>query len=154
MRRIRRWRSNAAVATLVLGMVSGTGIALAATQVKGGSYSGTLAPPRQVIAVSLKVSHNGKLLTGLRISDTPFYCQGGGRAIPARFANASISKSGSFTSTGKFVIKEGPLKGQVGTMLKITGKFGPGGAEHGTVTSTWPKAPQCTGKSSYTTHKR
>jgi hypothetical protein len=136
-----------AVAAGVLGC---TGAAIAANQVKGGSYSGTLASPKTSYVVSFRVSGNGKQVTGLTVNNTPFYCEGGGRAIPVRFQNASISKSGSFTSAGKFVIKEGPLKGQVGTKLKITGKFGPGGTEHGTLTSTWPKAPQCTGKSSYT----
>lgn len=153
MRRVMRWRSGGAlVAALALG-VGFTGIAVAAShaKVKGGSYAGTLAPSRPEIAVSFKVSPNGKRITGLTINDTPFYCQGGGRPIPEQFANASISKSGSFTSTSKFVIKEGPFKGQLSTKLKITGKFGPGGTEHGTVTATWTKSPECTGKSSYST---
>jgi hypothetical protein len=139
------------VAMSVLGVAGCTGLALAASQVKGGSYSGALVAPKSFVTIKFKVSGSGKKVTGLTISDTPFYCQGGGRAIPERFANAKISKSGSFTSTGKFVIKEGPFKGQLSTKLKITGKFGPGGTEHGTLTSTWTKAPQCTGKSSYTT---
>jgi hypothetical protein len=149
---MRWWSGGALVAALALG-VGFTGIAVAVShvKVKSGPYTGTLAPTRPEISVSFKVSPNGKRITGLTISDTPFYCQGGGRAIPERFANASISKSGSFTSTGKFVIKEGPFKGQLSTKLKITGKFGPGGIEHGTVTSTWTKSPECTGKSSYTT---
>lgn len=153
MRRVMRWKAGGAVTALVLGVAGCTGIAWAATHVANGSYSGALLAPKSFVTVKFKVTGAGKKVTGLTISDTPFYCQGGGRAIPVRFANASISKSGSFTSTGKFVIKEGPLKGQVGTKLKITGKFGPGGTEHGIVTSTWPKAPQCTGKSSYTTAK-
>lgn len=152
VRRARRWRSGGAtVAALVV--VGCTGIALAATQVKNGSYSGALAAPRSSVTVKFKVSGAGRKVTALTVSDTPFYCEGGGRAIPVHLANASISRSGSFTSTGRFVIKEGPLKGQVGTTLKITGKFGSGGTEHGTLTSTWPKSPQCTGKSSYTTRK-
>ena len=144
------------VTALVLG-IGFTGIAVAGAhhvKVKGGSYAGTLAPSRPQIAVSFKVSANGKRVTGLTINDTPFYCQGGGRPIPEQFANASISKSGSFTSTGKFVIKEGPFKGQLSTKLKITGKFSPNGTERGIVTATWTKSPECTGKSSYTTIKR
>lgn len=139
------------VAMSVLGVAGYTGVAPAASHVKSGSYSGALAAPKSFVTIKFKVSGSGKKVTGLAISDTPFYCQGGGRAIPVRFANATISKSGSFTSTGKFVIKEGPFKGQLSTKLKIMGKFGPGGTEHGTLTSTWTKAPQCTGKSSYTT---
>lgn len=156
MRQVMRLRSGGAlVVVLALSAIGCAGIAVAAGHVKvqSGTYSGTLAPTRSAITVSFKVSHNGKRITGLTISDTPFYCQGGGRAIPLRFANASISKSGTFTSTGKFVIKEGPFKGQLSTKLKITGKFGSGGTEQGIVTSTWIKAPECTGKSTYTTRK-
>lgn len=155
MRRVTRWRAGGAVVVALTVGAGFTGVAVAAhhVKVKSGAYSGTLAPPKNDVTVSFKVSAGGKRVTGLTISDTPFYCQGGGRAIPLRFADASISKSGSFTSTGKFVIKEGPFKGQVATKLKITGKFGPGGIEQGTLTSTWTKAPECTGKSSYSTRK-
>ncbi len=138
----------AAIAACVLGC---TGVALAASQIKGASYSGSLAAPRSSYAVSFKVSASGKRVTGLRISSTPFYCQGGGRPTPVSFAGATISKAGTFTSTGRYVIKEGPLKGQAGTKLKITGKFAKGGSERGTVTSTYPKTASCDGKSSYTT---
>jgi hypothetical protein len=151
VRRVMRWKLGGAATALALGVVGCTGVAWAATHVANGSYSGALVAPKSFITVKFKVTGAGRKVTGLTISDTPFYCQGGGRPIPERFANAPISKSGSFTSTGKFVIKEGPLKGQVGTKLKITGKFGPGRTEHGTLTATWTKSPECTGKSSYTT---
>jgi hypothetical protein len=139
------------LAAIAVGVLACASAALAATPVKGGSYSGKLAAPRSAYVVSFKVSASGKQVTGLKISNTPLYCPGGGRAIPVHFANATVSKAGTFTSTGKHVIVEGPLKGQVGTKLAITGKFAAGGAEHGTVTSTYPKTPKCSGKSSYTT---
>jgi hypothetical protein len=139
------------LAAVAVGVLACASTALAAAPVKGGSYSGQLAAPRSAYLVSFKVSANGKQVTGLKISNTPFYCQGGGPPIPVHFANATISKAGTFTSTGKYVIVEGPLKGQVGTKLEITGKFAKGGAEQGTVTSTFLKTAKCSGKSSYTT---
>ncbi len=149
-----RSRSNGAVAAAVAaGVLACAGVVLAANKVKSGSYSGALAAPRTAYVVSFEVSGNGRKVTGLTISSTPFYCQGGGRPTPVKFANATISGSGTFTSTGRYVISEGPLKGQVGTRLKITGEFGKGGKERGTVTSTYPKSPKCNGKSSYSTTK-
>jgi hypothetical protein len=139
------------LAAVAIGGLTCASAALAATPVKGGGYSGQLAAPRSAYLVSFKVAASGKQVTGLKISNTPFYCPGGGPPIPVHFANATISKAGTFTSTGKYVIVEGPLKGQVGTKLKITGKFTEGAAEQGTVTSTFPKTPKCSGKSSYTT---
>ena len=136
---------------VAVGVLACASAAVAASPIEGGSYSGQLAAPRSAYLVSFKVSASGKQVTGLKISNTPFYCQGGGRPIPVHFANAAISKAGTFTSTGKYVIVEGPLKGQVGTKLEITGKFAAGGAEQGTVTSTFVKTPACSGKSSYTT---
>jgi len=136
----------AAIAALV-----GAGTALASPQKRGARYSGSLAGTRSGYRVSFKVSSNGRRVTALRISSTPFYCSGGGPPTPVNFASATISRSGSFTSTGNYLISEGPLKGQVGTRLKITGKFTRGGAEHGTVTSTFPKTASCNGSSAYST---
>lgn len=125
--------------------------ALAASQVKGGSYKGSLTPSRDGVVVSFKVSSSGKQVTALKVSNTPLYCEGGGPPTPVRFKNASISGKGTFTSTGQWVIKEGPKKGQVGTKLKITGKFLKGGAEQGTIATSYVGAPSCGGKSSYST---
>ena len=122
---------RALLVVIAVGVLSYTGVALAANQVKGASYSGQLAAPRTSYLVSFKVSASGKQVTALKVSNAPFYCSGGGRAIPVSFASATISKAGTFTSTGKYVIVEGPLKGQVGTKLKLTGKFGKHGGEQG-----------------------
>jgi hypothetical protein len=125
--------------------------AFAANQVKGGSYKGSLTPPRDGAIISFKVSPNGKQVTTLSVSNTPLYCEGGGPPTPVRFKNASISAAGAFTSTGQWVIKEGPKKGQVGTKLKITGKFLKGKAEQGTIATTYVGFPKCSGKSAYST---
>ncbi len=125
--------------------------ALAASQVKGGSYKGSLTPARDGALISFKVSSSGKQVTALSVSNTPLYCEGGGPPTPVRFKNASISAAGTFSSTGQWVIKEGPKKGQVGTKLKITGKFLKGKAEQGTIATTYVGFPSCSGKSAYNT---
>lgn len=125
--------------------------ALAASQVKGGSYKGSLTPSRDGVTVTFKVSSSGKQVTALSVSNTPLYCSGGGPPTPVRFKNATISAGGTFSSAGQWVIKEGPKKGQVGTKLKITGKFLKGGAEQGTITTSYVGAASCSGKSSYAT---
>jgi hypothetical protein len=146
-----RKTQRAVLAAIAVGVLGCTGAALAANQIKGAAYSGQLAAPRTSYLVSFKVSANGERVTALKISSTPFYCQGGGPPTPVSFASATVSKTGTFTSTGRYVISEGPLKGQVGTKLKITGKFGKHDSEQGTVTSTFVKTSSCSGKSSYTT---
>ncbi len=146
-----RPKNGAVAVALALSALGGTGVALAASQVKDASYKGEVA--QKLVTVSFRVSSNGKQVTALSISNTPIYCQGGGRPIPVRFANAPISARGIFTSTGRYVIAEGPLKGQLGTKLKITGKFLKGGREQGVLTTTWVKTPSCSGKSSYGTSK-
>ena len=110
-----------------------------------------LVPATRGIGVSFKVSSNGKHVTSLEISNIPAYCSSGGRPIPTHFKNASISGKGTFTSKAVYVIKEGPLKGQVGERLKITGKFFKGRREQGTLTTTYTKAAECSGKSPYST---
>jgi hypothetical protein len=153
----RAKRSNAitsaaatAVATAVA-VIGVTAVALAANQVKGGSYKGSIVPKATGILVKFKVSTDGKKVTGLAISSTPLYCSGGGPPTPVHFKNASISHAGTFQSTGQYVIKVGPFKGQVGTKLKITGKFAKHRREQGTLTTTYPNAPSCSGKTTYST---
>jgi hypothetical protein len=145
------WREGAVSGTVVaVGVLGLAGAALAANPVKGATDSGALVAPRSSYKVSFEVSGNGGQISGLTISNLPFYCPGGGGAIPVKFADAPISKSGTFTSTGKYITLEGPLKGQLATKLTITGTFGQGGSEAGTVTSTWVKLHSCSGQSSYT----
>ncbi len=90
-------------------------------------------------------------MSALRTSNVPLYCSGGGKPTPVHFKNASISSKGTFSSTGKYLILEGPKKGQVGAKLKITGKFLKGGKEQGTLTTNYVGFPNCSGKSPYST---
>lgn len=149
-----RWKGISASAGAIAVMVAIAGAALASSgssQVKGGTYTGALLPSSTGIEVSFKVSSNGKKVTSLRTSNVPIYCSGGGPPIPIHFKDASISAKGAFASSGQSIIKVGPFKGRVGEKLKITGKFLKGAGEQGTLTTTYPKAPACGGKSSYST---
>ncbi|HWX88354.1 MAG TPA: hypothetical protein VNX67_09275 [Solirubrobacteraceae bacterium] len=146
----RKWQVLPASLVLMaaLAVVSA---ALAASQVKSGSYKGSLMPSNDGVLVSFKVSASGKQVTALTIANTPLYCSGGGRPTPVHFKNASISSKGAFSSTGKYVIREGPMKGKVGTTLKITGQFLKGRKERGTLTTKYTGAPKCGGQSPYST---
>jgi hypothetical protein len=135
----------------VLAVLLMTGAALAAGQVKGGSYAGNLIPSRDGVTVSFKVSANGKQVTGLGTSNIPLYCSGGGKPIPVHFKSATISSKGTFSSTGKYLILEGPKKGQVGANLKISGKFLKGGKERGTLRTSYVGFSDCSGISAYST---
>jgi hypothetical protein len=140
--------SAGAVSLLALVVV---GAALAASQVKGGSYTGSLIPSRDGALVSFKVSSSGKQVSALTISNVPLYCSGGGKPIPVHFKNALISSKGTFSSTGRYLVLEGPKKGQVGAKLKITGKFLKSGVEQGTLTTSYVGFANCSGKSPYST---
>jgi hypothetical protein len=139
------------VTLVVLAALLVAGAALAAGPVKGGSYTGSLIPSRDGVTVSFKVAANGKQVTGLSTSNVPLYCSGGGKPIPVRFKNATISGKGTFSSTGKYLVLEGPKKGQVGANLKISGKFLNGGKEQGTLTTSYVGFASCSGKSGYST---
>jgi hypothetical protein len=151
-RRARHIRGPA-VATALTTLLAATTfatVAFAAHPVKGGTYSGSLLPATKLVTVSFKVSKSGTRVTALLLSNVPLYCSGGGPAIPVKFHAATVSKSGAFSSTATVVIMVGPLKGQVGEKLTITGKFSKAG-EHGTVKTRYVKAPSCGGESSYST---
>ena len=140
-----------ALGLAVAAIAAGPAVALAVAPEKGASYSGTLAAPRTAIKVSLAVSANGKKVTKLRISDIPLFCSGGGPPVPITFKAVKISKTGAFKSTGVQHISTGPLKGQLGARLSITGTFGPGGSERGAVTVKFPTAKSCDGTTTYST---
>ena len=147
---ISKW--NGLLATsLVLAALLVADVALAASSVKGGSYAGNLIPARDGVTVSFKVSANGNKVTGLSTSNVPLYCSGGGKPIPVHFKNATISNKGTFSSTGKYLVLEGPKKGQVGANLKISGKFLKGGKERGTLRTSYVGFPGCSGISAYST---
>lgn len=146
----RKWKALPAACALTVALIV-VSVALAANVVKGGSYRGSLTPSRDGVLVSFKVSANGKAVTALSTSNVPLYCSGGGKPIPVRFKNASISGKGTFSSTGKYLILEGPKKGQVGANLTITGKFLKGAREQGTLTTSYVGFASCSGKSPYST---
>ncbi len=135
----------------LLGLLFLAQSAIAVAPKKGGSYHGTLAAPRAGIAVTFKVSANGRKVSALKVSTMPLYCSGGGPLVPITFKTASITE-GKFKSTGKQTITGGPQKGKIGARLSITGKFGKGGTEAGKLTITYVYAPTCGGTSAYTTH--
>ncbi|HTA13771.1 MAG TPA: hypothetical protein VK781_02820 [Solirubrobacteraceae bacterium] len=143
-----RWKGTVAAAGVLLALVVLATAAFAAGQVESGSYTGALVPSRDGVVVSFKVS--GKRVTGLSTSNVPLYCSGGGRPTPVHFKNATISSKGTFSSNGRYIIQEGPKKGQVGSKLKIDGRFLKGGAVKGTLTTTYLGFPNCSGKSPYT----
>ena len=145
-----KWKPISATCVLVAVLVVASS-AWAANQVAGGSYKGGLIPSRDGVLISFKVSSSGKRVSALETSNVPLYCSGGGRPTPVHFKSASISRNGTFVSTGQYVIEEGPKKGQVGSKLKITGKFVKGRSERGELTTTYVGFPNCSGKSSYST---
>lgn len=145
-----KWKGLLAT-LVVLAVLLVAGAALAAVPVKGGSYTGSLIPSRDGVLVSFNVSANGKQVTGLSSSNVPLYCSGGGKPIPVHFKNATISSNGKFFSTGKYLVLEGPKKGQVAANLKISGKFLKGRKERGTLTTSYVGFPNCSGVSAYST---
>ena len=145
-----KWKCLSAT-LVVLAAMFVVGAAFAAGPVKGGSYTGSLIPSRDGVTVSFKVSANGKRVSGLSTSNTPLFCSGGGKPIPVHFKNAAISSKGTFFSTGKYLILEGPKKGQVGASLKISGKFLKGGKERGTLIISYAGFSNCSGISAYST---
>jgi hypothetical protein len=145
-----KWKALSAM-FVVLAVLVVVSAALAAGQVKGGAYKGSLMPAKDGVLVSFKVSSSGKRVSALSITNTPLYCSGGGKPIPVHFKDASISAKGTFSSTGKYLIVEGPKKGQVGANLRITGKFLKGRKERGELTTKYVGFPNCSGMSSYST---
>ena len=145
-----RQRAGVVGVSVLLATMVFTAGALGAHPVKGASYNGPLLPATKQVTVSFTVSANGCEVTALRISNLPLYCSGGGPAVPEKFHNAKVTKAGTFKSTAKQIISAGPYKGQVGARLSITGRFTTTG-ERGTLTTTFSKAPSCSGKSAYTT---
>jgi hypothetical protein len=147
-------RHARAVGAVLMSAVLATGVAAAASKptFKSGTYRGTLAAPRNFITVALKLT--GKKISGLTISDIPLFCSGGGRPIPIHFSKATITTTGTFTSTGKYLFTIGPFKGKVGERLTITGKFAAKGKLTGTVKVVFPNSPQCDGMTTFSASKK
>lgn len=116
---------------VVVTALAWAGIALAATPVKGGSYTGTYKGTVGD-SISFKVSSNGKKLTGLYVS-TPFKCSGGCGGVPSGSnGSAKITRKGTFKAKLKLVGPGGTKP--IGTDT-VVGRFLSHGRAKGTVTS-------------------
>jgi hypothetical protein len=148
MEHLHRARRVALTAVALALVVSAT--ALAAT-FKSGTYKGTLAAPRTAYTVSLKLS--GTKLGPVKLNNIPFYCSSGGPPLPVTFPKSKISSTGAFKIGATNKIKVGPLKGQIGEKLTISGTFTKHGTVHGTLKTVVPNAKQCDGSSAFTAKK-
>jgi hypothetical protein len=144
-------RTAAALATAIV-MLALSATALAGTAFKSGTYKGTLAPPRTSITISLKLT--GTRLSPVKLSSIPAYCSSGGPSPGFSFPAASISRTGTFKVTGINKIKTGPLKGQIGERLTLTGQFTKRGKVSGKLKTVFPKALTCGGTSAFTAKLR
>lgn len=123
-----------------------TGIALAASPVKGAKYSGRVKVSA-TLTVSFKVSGSGKNVTSLRVSPSlPNTCGYGGPPPTASSKPARI-KQGKFTAK----ITEKASSGTVIGTAKVTGTFLAKGKEKGTVKTNLPNAKSCNGSFTYST---
>lgn len=142
------------VSIVLASAILATGVATAASPPKfrSGTYKGMLTQSLNYITVKLKLSR--MRVTGLTLSDVPVFNKCGALGIQVHFVNATISKGGTFRSTGKHVISFGPLKGHVAERLTIKGQFTTKGKLSGTVTVVVPRAPTCGGTTTFTASKK
>jgi hypothetical protein len=141
----------------VAGGMTAVGLALTLTAVapaavSAGTYTGTLAPPRNEVAVTVSLDAHGVLHA--RISDIPLYCPGGGSPIPIAFWATRVSRHGTFTAHAVHRISVGPLKGRIEDRLNLTGHFTNPHTVKGTLVTRNPIAPRCGGTSRFTAKRR
>jgi hypothetical protein len=143
----------AAAAAAALLLASGAGAAL---QVAGATYVGKLDGRQSKVAISLRVSADGRRVEAVHVSRLPIYCAGGGPPAAAIvFQPAPISRSGRFVTSGKDTVAVGPLKGTVVATLTLTGAFASGRRESGVIrTSFMGSGSKCSGQSNYKTRTR
>jgi hypothetical protein len=128
--------------------VVAVGTATAAVQ-KGAKYSGFVTPSASGITISWKVSSSGRKVTGIKLSDVPLFCEGGGEPIVAKFKSAKVEKS-AFTSTASADFTSGPNQGQPQYRLKLKGRFTRTKNATGTIVVDWFGADKsCDGKSTF-----
>jgi hypothetical protein len=121
-------------------------VALAANPVKGAKYSGTINA-NGGLAISFKVTSNGKDVVKMKVPQPPIFCQGGGPPPAQNPAKpAPISSSGTFKEKLQYVSGTGS---DVAT-LKVTGAFHRHHKESGKVTVSW-SAASCNGSALYST---
>ena len=144
IRRQRRLLSVVAFAALVA-----AGTALAATPIKGATYSGKIARASNVTySISFTVSTTGERVRNFALANGyPVYCQGGGFGAVQQ-ASGKISKEGAFVV--KLPIYFAPSHQHQGFVI-ITGRFAKHGKESGKVMTDFTHSNTCNGTSSYAT---
>jgi hypothetical protein len=149
---VTRWRRTIITAGLAVALGVMAASALAGGPLRGATYRGSLAGSMSAVAISFHVTANGTV-EGVKLSRLPLYCAGNGPpAARISFASAKVSAQGTFAAAGRDVIASGPVKGSVAATLALTGRFGAGGAESGTLTTTYNgPAKRCGGRSNYAT---
>ena len=126
-----------------------TGVALAASPVKGATYKGTWGPASKHNSMIFKVSSDGTMVSNFRLSGPPANCTGTGLGSPVS-RSGSISKSGAFSVTMSLVT---PTKKTTGSLL-MTGTFLSGGKEKGTLSTHFNSSnAKCNKIQSYTASK-
>ena len=137
--------------TVLVVVLTAAGVALAANQVKGATYSGKINA-NGGLAISFKVTSDGKDVVKMKVPQPPLFCSGGGPPPPQKPAKpAPISTAGTFTDTLQYVATVGPKKGSVIATLKVTGTFHAHKKESGKATVTWKGSPSCSGTAPYST---
>jgi hypothetical protein len=120
-------------------------VALAASPVKGATYSGSLKDSATEI-VSFKVSASGKMVTNVKVTPfVPNHCGSGGTP-PAESSKPARIKNGKFKAT----LNEETSNGAVSGTATVTGKFLAKGKVKGTVENPLPGAKECAGNFPYT----
>lgn len=137
---------SAAVAAAV---IATAGVAMAASPIRGATYSGTITrvPANNIVyGISFKVSANGKKVSGFKLPNGyPTYCEGGGFG-QAQSASAKVTGKGKFTA--KLPIYFAPAHQHQGFVI-VTGSFGKHGKVSGKVKTDFTKAKICNGTSSF-----
>ncbi len=146
-------KRRSVLCALALALVLATAAtALAATAIKGATYSGRLKPSAGVplsagTPIDLAVSAGGKVTVGME--SFPLFCEGGGPPQTIRFKPATVT-GGKFKTTGTEVTEK-QFGGGLTAKATVTGKFLAGGKEKGGFEVEYTKAPSCSGKTTYRT---
>ncbi len=129
-----------------------TALALAASPVKGGAYSGRLKSESGIAEdgtpIALKVSPTGTKVT-VSMETFPLFCEGGGPPQLIHFKKAKIA-GGKFRATGTEKAEKQFGGGLTATAV-VTGKFLAKGREKGTFKVSYTKTSACDGSTTYTT---
>jgi hypothetical protein len=135
----RQPRRALALALAGTAVLASAAVALAASPVKGASYTG--ATLRGQRPITLKVSRNGKTVTANLVSP-PLYCQGGGPPETQITKPASIQANGSFS--GSIIYQ---YQHKTSFKARFSGKFS-GRKVTGTVRSEYTSS-SCSGSTSF-----